>query len=73
MWVRSAMDRIVFGGPYAADFLVCRQSERLRLLFAVPQRSVLGPIVFLMHTAELFDAVAECGSQWRRTVSESGG
>lgn len=32
------------------------------MLFGVPQGTVLGPIHFLLYTAELFDVVAECGS-----------
>jgi len=38
-----------------------RLSVKLQLLFGVLQEFVLGPLLFLLYTAELFNVIAECG------------
>jgi hypothetical protein len=55
-WIRSFLSdifqRVSFGG---------RLSSETVLHFGVPQGSVLGPLLFLLYTAEVFDTIASLG------------
>jgi len=56
LWIRSFLcdrtQRVCFRG---------RLSEQIALIFRVPQGSVLGPLMFLLYTAELFDIITSLG------------
>ena len=55
-WIRSFLSdrtqRVCFGGLLSAE---------IALIFGVPQVSVLGPLLFLLYTAELFNIITSLG------------
>ena len=55
-WIQSFLCDRIQQVSYADS-----QSAIIQLVFSVPQVTVLGPLLFLLYTAEIFEIIAQAG------------